>query len=123
MIALTATLFLLAAPPAASGDDAALIADFFKGTLEIDVPAGGPWSAKRYLAPDHTYRESGSDGEVHGTWTLKDGKVCTTADRPLGEGRAKTYCNDAVGKHVGDMWRAADPVTGNAVFFKLSAGR
>src|SRR6185312_4719947 len=115
----------MSAPCARAGptDEAVVLRDFFAGTLEIDVPFGGPWSAKRYLAPDHTYRETGSDGDVRGTWVLQDGKVCTTADRLLGEERAKTYCTDVAGKHAGDMWRAPDPVTGNAVFFKLSPGR
>jgi hypothetical protein len=124
MAPLVAALLLAAASPAAKPDEAALLHDFFAGTLEIDVPAGGPWSAKRYLAPDHTYRETGSDGEVRGTWALQDGKVCTTAERPpIDEDHTKTYCTEAVGKHAGDTWRAPDPVTGNAVFFKLSAGR
>jgi len=124
-------LFALAVALAAGGaqatppmEERAALNDFFTGTLEIDVPAGGPWSAKRYLAPDHTYRETGSDGEVRGTWVLRDGKVCTTAERPLAdEDHTKTYCTDALGKHAGDAWRAPDPVTGNAVFFKLSPGR
>jgi hypothetical protein len=106
------------APP----NEAATLNDFFNGTLEIDVPASD-WSAKRYLAPDHTYRETGSDGPVHGTWALQDGKVCTTADRPLGDDRLKTYCTAGLGKHVGDAWRAEDPVTGNTVMFRLMPGR
>ena len=70
---------------------------------------------------DHTYDEVGSDGPVHGTWALQDGKICTTADRSLGDDRLTTYCNAALGKHVGDNWRDADPVTGNVVFFPLVA--
>ncbi|HEY3948172.1 hypothetical protein [Phenylobacterium sp.] len=117
------SLSLLAAPIARAQDEAATLGDFFTGTLEIDVPAGD-WSAKRYLAPDHTYREVGSDGTVRGTWAVRDGKVCTTAQRPVqSEDRAATYCNAILGKHAGDMWRDADPVTGNAVLFKLTAGR
>jgi hypothetical protein len=96
--------------------------DFFSGTLEIDVPAG-TWSAKRYLAADHTYRETGTDGEVRGTWTVQDGKICTTAAKPLGVDRARTYCNTGVGRKAGEMWRDEDPVTGNAVLFKLTPGR
>lgn len=112
-----------AAPyPANAADDAAQLAAFFTSTLEIDVPAGD-WSAKRFLAPDHTYRESGDDGEVHGTWAVKDGRICTTADRSLGDTRAKTYCNTGLGKKAGDAWRDADPVTGNPVLFKLTPGR
>ncbi len=108
---------------AAEPTEAALMADLFAGALEIDVPAGD-WSAKRYLAPDHTYRETGSDGSVRGTWAVHDGKVCTTAERaPAGDDRTATYCNAILGKRIGDMWRDADPVTGNAVFFKLTAGR
>jgi hypothetical protein len=115
---------VLAAGPAAQAqaDAAALMADFFKGALEIDNP-NGDWHAKRYLAADHTYRETGSDGEVHGTWTVKDGKICTTADHLLGADRASTYCNTGLGKRAGESWKDADPITGNVVLFKLSAGR
>jgi hypothetical protein len=123
--ALAALLLAGAASAQAPGStgDAAVMRDFFTGTLEIDVPAG-PWSAKRYLAPDHTYSETGSDGAVHGTWAVRDGKVCTTAQRPVeSEDRTPTYCNAILDKHTGEMWRDADPVTGNAVLFKLTAGR
>ena len=107
---------------AAAPDEAAALADFFKGVLEIDVPAAG-WSTKRYLAADHTYSETGSDGPVRGTWALQGDQVCTTAYRSVGDDRLKTYCTAAVGKHAGDIWRAEDPVTGNTVMFRLSPGR
>lgn len=123
LLAALSSLALASAPAPPATDEAAALADFFTGALEIDVPAGD-WSAKRYYAPDHTYREVGTDGTVHGTWAVRDGKVCTTADRPIaGEDRTSTYCNAILGKHAGDMWKDADPVTGNAVLFKLSAGR
>ena len=109
------------APPAPA-DDVAAMHDFIAGTLEIDVPAG-EWSAKYFLAADHTFRETGSDGEIRGTWEVKDGKFCTTADHLVAPDRIKTYCNKGVGKHVGDQWSDADPVTGNTVFFTLKAGR
>lgn len=121
---LTATWLLLgAAPTAANSDDAVLMADFFKGTLEIDVPAGGPWSAKNYLSPDHTFRMVGTDGEVRGTWAIRDGKLCTTSNGDPGPDKLKTYCNVGVGKHLGDKWRDNDPVTGNIVLFQLVPGR
>ena len=108
---------------AAEPSEAATMADFFTGTLKIDVP-NGDWSAKRYLSPDHSYRETGSDGEVRGTWAVRDGKVCTTAQKPVvGDDRIPTYCNAILGRHAGEMWKDADPVTGNTVLFKLSAGR
>src|SRR5258706_8196598 len=82
---LGAGLLLCGVAPAvaqtAAPDEAVALGDFFEGTLEIAVPAGD-WTAKRYLSPDHTYRETGSDGPVHGTWAIRDGKICTTADRP-----------------------------------------
>jgi hypothetical protein len=120
-----AGLLILAAPPvrAAPAADDALMADFFKGTLEIDVPAGGPWSAKSYLSPDHTFRMVGTDGEVRGTWAVKEGKLCTTSDRDPGPDQLKTYCNVGVGKHLGESWKDNDPVTGNLVLFRLVAGR
>jgi hypothetical protein len=119
---LAATTLLIGAAPAASRDDAALMGDFFTGTLEIANP-NGQWSAQRWLAPDHSYREVGSDGEVHGTWKIDDGKICTTADHKLGLDRADTYCNVGVGKKAGEAWKDEDPVTGNPVLFKLTPGR
>lgn len=103
-------------------DEAQAMRDFFTGVLEIDVPAGN-WSAKRYFAPDHTYREAGADGEVRGHWDIENGRICTTANRPLGDERAAKYCNLGLGKHIGDMWRDSDPVTDNTVLFRLSPGR
>src|ERR1041385_4134653 len=99
---LGAGLLLCGAAPYAVADIAAdagdaAMADFFKGTLEIDVP-GGDWSAKRYMSPDHTFRMVGSDGEVRGTWEVRDGKVCVTSDGDPGPGKLKTYCNVGVGK-------------------------
>jgi hypothetical protein len=115
----------LTGPPASAAaqvDEAAAMRDFFAGTLEIDVPAGG-WSAKRYYAPDHTYRETGADGEVRGTWTIENGKICASPAKALGDERAAKYCNLGLGKHVGEAWRDRDPVTDNVVFFRLTAGR
>jgi hypothetical protein len=118
-------LLCIAAPHAAKAapaDEAAQMADFLTGVLDIDVP-GGDWSAKRFFAADHTYRETGSDGQVTGTWKVQDSKICTTADRPLGLDRARTYCNSGLGRKAGEAWRDQDPVTGNTVMFKLTAGR
>jgi len=127
MLAGALAMALFGGGAAAQGDAAAseraAMQDFFIGTLEIDVPLGS-WSAKRYFSPDHTYREVGSDGTVRGTWAVRDGKVCTTAERPVsGPDRTATYCNAILGKHAGEQWKDADPVTGNAVFFNLKAGR
>ena len=96
--------------------------DFFANTLEIDLPAV-PWSTKRYFAPDHTYRETGNDGDVGGTWLIEDGKVCVVPEKsscPTGRPR---YCSQGPGKKVGDKWSGADPVTGNLVLFGLIPGR
>ena len=108
-----------AAPPA---DEAASLRYFFAGTLEIDVPAGN-WSAKRYYSPDHSYRETGADGEVRGTWAIEDGKICASPAKARGDERAAKYCILGLGKHLGDAWRDSDPVTGNLVLFRLTAGR
>jgi hypothetical protein len=107
-----------AQPPA----EAQAMADFFSGTLEIDVMAGN-WSAKRYLSPDHTYREVGGDGELRGTWKIENGKICTTATHALGDNRPATYCNLGLGKHIGESWNDSDPVTDNTVMFRLTPGR
>ncbi|HZZ31001.1 MAG TPA: hypothetical protein VFE10_03320 [Phenylobacterium sp.] len=117
--ALTCLPTPLAAQPA---EEAQAMAGFFAGTLEIDVPAAN-WSAKRYFAPDHTYRETGADGELRGAWAIEKGKICTSPGKPLGEDRMPKYCNLGLGKHIGDSWKDSDPVTDNAVMFKLSPGR
>lgn len=119
---------MLLAPTARAGgaspdDEAAAMRDFFTGTLEIANPAGD-WSAKRWFSPDHTYRETGSDGQVRGGWEIENGKICTMRENPTVDAEhAARYCNLGVGKHAGEQWKDADPVTGNAVFFTLKAGR
>ena len=115
---LLATGALAQAPPAS--DDAAMH-DFFGAALEIAVPwgvGGGTTLATRYYAPDHTYRETNEEGEVHGRWSVEGGKICAVrADPP--PGIVARYCNLGVGKKLGEEWRDADPVTGNPVFFSL----
>lgn len=107
----------------APADEAAAMRDFFTGTLEIDNPAGS-WSAKRFFAGDHTYRETGSDGDVRGTWAIEKGKICTARANPQADpDRTARYCNEGLGRRVGDKWSDADPVTGNLVLFSLTAGR
>jgi hypothetical protein len=102
------------APPA---NELAAMHDFFGAALQIDLP-GGQWSAKRYYAPDHTYRERGSNGDVHGVWSIENGKICAAqANRP--EGSPARYCNVGLGKKLGQTWRDTDPVTGNTVTFTL----
>jgi hypothetical protein len=91
--------------------------DFFGAVLDIDVP-NGDWSAERYYAPDHTYRETSPVGEVHGTWSVENGKICATQANPP-PGQAARYCNLGVGKKLGEQWRDEDPVTRKAVFFQL----
>jgi len=119
---LGAALLLCGASPfetaAAAPDEAAAMGDFFKGALEIDVPAGN-WTAKRYFAPDHTYRDAGSDGEVRGTWAVDGDRICTTPAKQLAD-RIARYCNLGAGKKLGEMWKDEDPVTGNIVLFQLA---
>jgi hypothetical protein len=117
---LLATAVLAQGAPAPP-NEAMAMRDFFAGTLEIDVPSAD-WSAKRFLAPDHTYRETGSNGDVHGTWVIENGKICATEANPP-EDRPARYCNVGVGRKLGEMWKDADPVTGNTVLFNLKPGR
>ena len=123
--ALAASAALLAPPAfaqaAPAADDAAAMRTLFANTLEIDLPAV-PWSTKRYFAPDHTYRETGNDGDVRGTWLIEGDQVCVVPEKRLAD-RAPRYCSLGPGKAVGDKWSAADPVTGNLVLFNVAAGR
>ena len=113
------------AVPAASGAqtppaDAAAMAGYFGNTLNIEIP--DMYSAKRYFAPDHTYTETGDDGDVHGTWSIKDGKVCTVQSQEYLD-RLKEYCNLGLGRKPGDTWVDHDPMTGNRITFTLTVGR
>ena len=79
---------------------------------------------KRYLNPDHTFTQTGSDGPVREGWALDGGKLCTTQEAPQPPSdRAKTYCNLGPGHKLGDRWPDTDPVNGNDIFFSLVAGR
>ena len=110
MIVLASTVPARAQAPAPRDEG---VSAFFGAVLEITVP-GQDWSAKRRLKPDHTFRESGDDGDVTGTWEVKDGKLCTHKT-----GQLPVYCNLGPGHKVGDVWSDADPVTGNKVMFAL----
>ena len=101
-------------------NDAAAMAGYFGATLTISIP--DMYSAKRWFKPDHTYTETGDDGDVHGTWSIKDGKVCTTQSQEYID-RLKEYCNLGVGKKAGETWLDKDPLTGNRITFTLVAGR
>lgn len=121
--ALAGLLLWSGAQAATSPDEATVMRDFFTGTLEIDLPAGN-WRAKRYFAPNHTFRETGSDGEVRGTWAIENGKICTMRESPTADrDRAARYCNEGLGRRAGEKWSDSDPVTGNLVLFTLAPGR
>jgi len=111
----------LAGPSAAQGQPASAdegVQPFIGSRLEIDNFQG--WHADRYLAPDHTYTQTGSDGDVTGEWSVEDGKLCTEQKTPPPAGdRAKRYCNLGPGRKLGDTWQDRDPVTGNPIFFSL----
>jgi hypothetical protein len=94
--------------------------DYFANTLTIEIP--GVWKAKRYFAADHTYWQTGDDGEVKGTWSIEDGKVCTV-QVPAKPHRLEKYCNIGIGKHAGDAWDDHDPMSGNRITFALVPGR
>jgi hypothetical protein len=105
----------VAAPVQAQAPKDEGVSAFFGAVLVITVP-GQDWSAKRMLKADHTFRESGDDGDVGGTWEVKDGKLCTHKTDQL-----PVYCNLGPGHKVGDVWSDADPVTGNKVMFALKS--
>jgi hypothetical protein len=98
------------------------VAAFYGATLEIENIEG--WYAKRYLNPDRTFTQTGSDGAVKGTWAVEGGKLCATQQTPPpAPDRARTYCNVGPGHKVGDKWEDSDPVTGNVIYFSLHPGR
>lgn len=91
---------------------------FYGATVEIDNLEG--WFALRRLNPDGSFTQTGSDGEVRGTWAVRDGKLCTTQETPAPPpDRARTYCNLGPGHKLGDRWDDRDPVTGNPIYFTL----
>ncbi|THD77250.1 MAG: hypothetical protein E7812_14995 [Phenylobacterium sp.] len=120
--ALAGAVLLAPRPAAAAPAAEAVMQPFFGATLEIDNLEG--WHADRVLAPDHTYRQTGSDGPTSGTWAVEGGKLCTVQDKPAPPpDRAPRYCNLGPGHQLGDKWQDRDPVTGNAIFFALTPGR
>jgi hypothetical protein len=120
LLALPLAASAVAAQTAPATTDAEAMAGYFGNTLTISIP--DMYSAKRYFAPDHTYTETGDDGDVHGTWAIKDGKVCTVQSQAYLD-RLKEYCNLGVGRKPGETWVDHDPLTGNRITFTLIAGR
>lgn len=115
-LALAAALLLPAEPPAERSE----MRGFFGATLSITIL--GQWTAERYFEPDHTYRQTGGDGAVHGVGAIRDGRICTTQDNPP-SGRLATYCNTGPGHAPGDSWKDVDPQTGATLLMTLTAGR
>jgi hypothetical protein len=109
VLALAPALALAAAP-------ADPMAGFYGNTLRIELP-GQDYLAYRRFAPDHTYVDEGSEGEVHGTWAIEKDRICVTA-----QGSTTRYCNLGLGKAPGDTWTDHDPYTFNEVVFTLTAG-
>ena len=97
--------------PADAGMDA-----FFIGTLQI--VAAAKYHEVRQFSADHTYVDKEGRKLFHGTWAIKDGKICTSR-----EGVTVSYCNVGVGRQIGDSWADKDPYTGNEVDFTLVAER
>ena len=121
-VGLMATSLVLFAPPVlAAGAADEGMADFFANTLVVSVPSA-PWVDKRYLSPDHTYRDEGDSGDQRGTWVIEGGKLCVTPEKPSKYG-APRYCNPGPGKKLGEFWNDEDPITGNTVVFALTPGR
>ena len=115
-------LLIAGGPAAAQAPPADPMADFYANKLVISVATY--WTADRYFAPDHTYRDEVTDeagqSRASGTWTLEDGKVCITRTQPEPDQR---YCNLGPGHRVGDRWTDRDPYTSNEVRFSLEPGR
>jgi hypothetical protein len=72
---------LAGAPAAAQAPPSAdPMAGFYDATLSITAPY---FAAKRQFAPDHTYRDTGDDGDVEGSWAIEDGKISRPAVKEL----------------------------------------
>jgi len=118
--AIGAGLVFSAAPCArAAPDEATAMAAYFGNSVEISV--GSDYRVIRYLDPDHTYRDHGSEGEMKGTWEYDGARVCTLQTEPAD--LVTKYCNIGFGHKVGDTWTVSDPITANQVTFHLVAGR
>jgi hypothetical protein len=105
------------ATPAAAAPAEAGMEAFFRGTLEITLPAFSTYRLTRQFFADHTFVDAEGPMVSMGAWTVENGKICT---QRLG---ADKYCNLGVGKTVGATWEDKDPYTGNEVDFALTAER
>ena len=122
LAALIATVLIAAAAPIAAHaapDEATALVGYFGNTVVITI--GKDYRQIRYVDPDHSYRERGSDGEIKGTWDYDGARVCTLQTEPVD--LVSKYCNMGLGHKVGDTWTVSDPLTANQVTFQLIAGR
>jgi hypothetical protein len=105
-----------AVAPSAAQPDAGM-AEYFKGTLDVTLPAFPTYHVSRQFFPDHTYADVEGRKVARGAWSVENGKICT--QRPNSE----RYCNLGVGRTIGERWQDKDPYSGNEVDFALLGGR
>ena len=93
----------------------------FGNTITIDIP--GVYTARRYIDPDHSWRQTSDGGDSHGTWTIDGDKICFTQIEPVPDASRPPECPSNSPHRLGDRWINIDPVTGNTVNIGLVAGR
>ena len=71
-----------------------------------------------FFDADNTVVASWPQGEMQGTWALKDGEVC------LDVGDGEPSCEDyPKGKKVGDTWTEVDDEDGSTLTISIEPGR
>lgn len=113
-------LALTMAVPAFASDP---MASRYGNTLVIS-DASGKELQRIYFNEDKTLTVKTAQGEMKGTWELKDGKLCITQTEPAPADATKaTTCNPFSGeKKVGDSWTVTGQ-DGAPVTITLVAGR
>ena len=93
----------------------------FGNTITIDIP--GVFTARRYMDPDHSWRQTSDSGDSRGTWQVVGDKLCFTQIEPVPDASRPAECPPNSPHKLGDKWINIDPMTGNTVDIQLVAGR
>lgn len=94
LVALSATAF---ADPMASRYGNTIVITNAKGEV-----------TKLHYEADGTFKAMAPAGEIKGTWTVADGKLCLTQVEPAPAADAQPICNPVTEHAVGDKWEMGE---------------